>query len=113
MAPVMLLTRQFVWPTGQEFFDLLLIGIFGVLGQICLTYAYKLADASEVSIYSNTNILFAAALGFCSIVTAAASLIYGILALLEKEKNYRIAKVSTAIAGIEILIWLIIIVIAL
>ena len=63
MVPVMLLTRQFVWPTGQEFFDLLLIGIFGVLGQICLTYAYKLADASEVSIYSNTNILFAAALG--------------------------------------------------
>lgn len=63
MVPVMLLTRQFVWPTGQEFFDLLLIGIFGVLGQICLTYAYKLADASEVSIYSNTNILFAAVLG--------------------------------------------------
>ena len=63
MAPVMLLTRQFVWPTGQEFFYLLLIGIFGVLGQICLTYAYKLADASEVSIYSNTNILFAAILG--------------------------------------------------
>ena len=63
MAPVMLLTRQFVWPTGQEFFYLLLIGIFGVLGQICLTYAYKLADASEVSIYSNTNILFAAVLG--------------------------------------------------
>ena len=63
MAPVMLLTRQFVWPTGQELFDLLLIGIFGVLGQICLTYAYKLADASEVSIYSNTNILFAAILG--------------------------------------------------
>lgn len=63
MVPVMLLTRQFVWPTGQEFFYLLLIGIFGVLGQICLTYAYKLADASEVSIYSNTNILFAAVLG--------------------------------------------------
>lgn len=63
MVPVMLLTRQFVWPTGQEFFDLLLIGVFGVLGQICLTYAYKLADASEVSIYSNTNILFAAILG--------------------------------------------------
>ena len=63
MVPVMLLTRQFVWPTGQELFDLLLIGIFGVLGQICLTYAYKLADASEVSIYSNTNILFAAILG--------------------------------------------------
>lgn len=63
MVPVMLLTRQFVWPTGQEFFYLLLIGIFGVLGQICLTYAYKLADASEVSIYSNTNILFAAILG--------------------------------------------------
>lgn len=63
MVPVMLLTRQFVWPTGQELFYLLLIGIFGVLGQICLTYAYKLADASEVSIYSNTNILFAAILG--------------------------------------------------
>lgn len=63
MVPVMLLTRQFVWPTGQELFYLLLIGIFGVLGQICLTYAYKLADASEVSIYSNTNILFAAVLG--------------------------------------------------
>ena len=72
------------------------------------------AAAISFSYYTQGNApLAAAALGFCSIVTAAASLIYGILALLEKEKNYRIAKVSTAIAGIEILIWLIIIVIAL
>ena len=72
------------------------------------------AAAISFSYYTQGNApLAAAALGFCSIVTAAASLIYGILALLEKEKNYRIAKVSTAMAGIEILIWLIIIVIAL
>ena len=64
MIPAMLLTTGFVVPTWQELALLLLIGVFGAGGQIALTYAYKLADAGEVSIYSNTNIIFSALLGW-------------------------------------------------
>lgn len=57
--------------------------------------------------------LSAAALGFCSILTAVASLAYGIFAFFEKDKNYLLAKISLLGAGVLIFIWLIIIVIAL
>ena len=64
MIPAMLLTTGFVVPSWRELALLLLIGAFGAGGQIALTYAYKLADAGEVSIYSNTNIIFSALLGW-------------------------------------------------
>ncbi len=43
---------------------LFLIGTFAAGGQFGLTYAYKYAKASEVSIYNYTNILFAGIMGF-------------------------------------------------
>ena len=43
---------------------LVLIGLFGSLGQIALTYAYRLAPAGEVSIYNYSGILFSMVLGF-------------------------------------------------
>lgn len=57
--------------------------------------------------------LSAAALGFCSILTALASLAYGIFSFFEKEKNYLLAKISLLGAGALIFVWMIIIVIAL
>ena len=57
--------------------------------------------------------LFAAALGFCSILTALASLLYVVLSFFEKEKNYRLAKVSLVASGVLVFIWLVMIVIAL
>lgn len=56
--------------------------------------------------------LAAAAFGFCSIITALVSLVYGVLSFFEKEKNYRLARVSTALAGTLTIVWLIIIVAA-
>ena len=51
-------------PTVNEFFKLVLIGCFAAGGQFGLTYAYKYAKASEVSIFNYTNILFAGVLGY-------------------------------------------------
>ena len=43
---------------------LLAVGIFAGIGQIALTYAYKLAPASEVSIYDYSNIIFSTLIGY-------------------------------------------------
>ncbi len=43
---------------------LLSVGIFAAVGQIALTYAYKLAPASEVSIYDYSNIIFSSLIGY-------------------------------------------------
>ena len=55
----------------------------------------------------------AAALGFCSIITAVSSVVYGIFAMMEKEKNYILAKICLAAAGILLLVWALMIVFAL
>lgn len=62
--PAMAVTGGFVLPDWGQLAGLLLIGVFGMGGQVALTYAYKLADAGEVSIYSNTIIVFSAILGW-------------------------------------------------
>ena len=49
---------NFVVPNAKELMALVLIGLFGSLGQIALTYAYRLAPAGEVSIYNYSGILF-------------------------------------------------------
>ncbi len=54
---------HFVMPSLNEFLSLIAIGIFAAAGQFGLTYAYKYAKASEVSIYNYSNIIFAAILG--------------------------------------------------
>lgn len=57
--------------------------------------------------------LFAAALGFCSIVTALSAVVYGMFSFSEKEKNYLLAKISLGFSGTILLCWLIMIIIAL
>lgn len=57
--------------------------------------------------------MLAAALGFCSILTALSALAYVVFSFLEKEKNYLLAKIGLVTAGVVLFVWLIMIVIAL
>lgn len=62
-AGVMMLPN-FVVPSPKVFLMLLMIGVFAAGGQFLLTYAYKMAPASEVSIYQYSGVVFTAVLSF-------------------------------------------------
>lgn len=51
-------------PSFKQAVLLLLIGVFGSLGQAFITYAYRFAPASEISIYNYSGIIFSMILGF-------------------------------------------------
>lgn len=55
---------DFVMPDLRQFLLLILIGVFGSLGQAFITYAYRLVPASEISIFNYSGILFSMFLGF-------------------------------------------------
>lgn len=71
---------NFVMPDLKQFLLLMLIGVFGSLGQVFITYAYRFAPASEISIYNYSGILF--------------SLMFGLLILGEP------LKISSVVGGI-------------
>ncbi len=54
---------NFVMPDLKQFLLLMLIGVFGSLGQAFITYAYRYAPASEISIYNYSGILFSMLFG--------------------------------------------------
>lgn len=60
----LLLTNSFVRPSGRDLLMLLLIGLFSALGQVCVTFAYRLAPASQISILDYAGILFSLVLGW-------------------------------------------------
>ena len=64
IATIPFMIYDFVLPNAHELFLLLLIGIFGGFGQITLTYSYRMATASEISIYNYSGIIFSIILGF-------------------------------------------------
>lgn len=51
-------------PTHQQWFLLALVGGFGVLGQLAMTYSYRYAEASLVAPLDYINMLAAIAIGF-------------------------------------------------
>lgn len=55
---------SFVIPDFKSTLILLSVGVFAAIGQIALTYAYKLAPASEVSVYDYSNIIFSSLIGY-------------------------------------------------
>lgn len=61
-APFML--RGFNIPSPYELLLLILIGIFGSFGQIAVTYSFRMAPASEVSIYNYSGIIFSMLMGY-------------------------------------------------
>ena len=61
-----LFTLPFGWvvPTGWEALLLISAGVFGGVGQIMLTSAYRFADASVVAPFDYASMLFALAIGY-------------------------------------------------
>lgn len=55
---------NFVIPKQSDLMLLLLLGALAALGQIALTYAYKSSEASDISIYDYSNIIFSTILGY-------------------------------------------------
>jgi drug/metabolite transporter (DMT)-like permease len=82
---------HFTVPEPRDLFLLILIGVFGGLGQIALTYAYRMAPASEVSVYNYSGILFSMILGYLILgeTVPAASLLGGALVILASLLTYR------------------------
>lgn len=56
--PVMVITKDFIVPTGTEALLLILIGLAAVTAQIFMTSAYRYAPAGELAIYTYSNIVF-------------------------------------------------------
>lgn len=83
-----------ILPSPRDLFLLLLMGIFGSLGQIALTYAYRMAPASEVSIYNYSGILFSMLLGYIALgeTIPPTSLFGGALVILASLITYRYSK---------------------
>jgi len=55
---------SFQWPEGLEWVWLLAVGLFGSIGQLALTSAYRRAPVTQVSPMGYTGILFAGIIGF-------------------------------------------------
>lgn len=63
MIPFMMI-EGFVVPNKEQFFYLILTGVFSTVGQFGLALAYKHSKANEVSIYQYLSIIFSAILGY-------------------------------------------------
>ena len=62
MFPLMMMNFQM--PNFIEFLYLIGTGVFAAIGQFSITYAYRFTEASKVSIFNYTSIIFAAIIGF-------------------------------------------------
>ena len=85
---------DFSMPSPSDFLLLLLMGVFGGFGQIALTYAYRMAPASEVSIYNYSGILFSMLLGYVVLgeTVSYTSLMGGALVVLASLLTYRYSR---------------------
>ena len=81
-------------PSLGDFLLLLLMGTFGGFGQIALTYAYRMAPASEVSIYNYSGILFSMFLGYAILgeSVSCTSLLGGALVVAASLLTYRYSR---------------------
>lgn len=51
-------------PTGTQWLFIVLVGVFGVLGQLLLTWSYQYAEASTIAPLDYTSLLLAVLLGY-------------------------------------------------
>jgi drug/metabolite transporter (DMT)-like permease len=64
VVSAMPLLWSFAIPQGVQWAWLLAVGLFGSLGQLCLTSAYQRAPVTQVSPFGYTGLLFAGLIGF-------------------------------------------------
>ncbi len=64
-AACALLTLPFGWlvPTGKQAWLIALTGVFGVSGQLLMTFSYRYADASTIAPLDYTNLVFSVTFG--------------------------------------------------
>jgi drug/metabolite transporter (DMT)-like permease len=93
------LVHNYTIPSITELFLLLLLGSLATVGQIALTYAYNSTQASEISIYDYSNIIFSSFLGYIfflekpdyySILGGIAIILSSLLLFFYDKKNTRI-----------------------
>ena len=108
-ASLPFMLNDFCMPTGKCLITLLLVGVFGTLAQVLVTYAYRLAPASEISIYNYSGILFSIIMGYFilnhevglnsiiggGIITAASIMVFTYNRSRSKTQNMDVAKKST------------------
>lgn len=63
VASIALFHRVFIPPTSAEWLALIGLGLFGTIAQLLMTYSYKYTEASLVSPYSFSGVLFSSLLG--------------------------------------------------
>jgi len=92
--PVMIVTKNFVIPTGTEALLLILIGLAAVTAQIFMTSAYRYAPAGELAIYTYSNIIFSIIFSIViwSDLPDSYSLIGAILIVTGGYINYKVKK---------------------
>lgn len=66
VASALPLLWSFTMPQGSDWLWLLAVGLFGSLGQLGLTWAYKQAPVTRVSPLGYTGLLFAGLIGFAA-----------------------------------------------
>lgn len=64
MAVCTLLFSRWPWPTPTQWLLLLMTGLFGVLGQLFMSYSYRYAEASLTAPLDYVNMLVAIAVGY-------------------------------------------------
>lgn len=86
---------NFVIPNLRQIIILFALGIFAVLAQFFITQAYRFSEASEVSIYAYTNIVFSAIIGliFFNEIPDRLSLLGGTIIIMAGFINFYTAKV--------------------
>lgn len=56
--------QGWVMPTPAQWFFIVLAGLFGILGQLLMTYSYRYAEASTIAPLDYTNMIMAVILGY-------------------------------------------------
>lgn len=64
VASIPFMIFDFVMPNINQFIMLILAGIFASIAQFSLTLSYKYSPAKEISIYTYTQVIFTAIIGF-------------------------------------------------
>lgn len=58
-----ILKGDWLMPRGLDIIKVLGVGVFATIGQYAMTYAYKFVEASKISIYTYSGIIFSSVIG--------------------------------------------------
>ena len=85
---------------------------FVAAGLVVVSYLFAVLSVGNSYRTQGNAPLNAAAFALCSMVTTGSAIAYGVFSFFEKEKNYRIAKLCLAAAGVLMLFWAAVIILA-